>query len=138
MHTTDYTGVITIDQLLQVGQVVSDAEAAHRHQYALALAHRHVSSVRAAEHDDGVDGVVLLGVFQQLPGETPLRLNQKIEGILLLGCPRDDRGRVSLEEGLEADGRDPQVHILPGVDPQRLREAELHLDRARVVGDGSA
>jgi hypothetical protein len=78
--------------------------------------------MRAAEHDDGVNIIALLGVVQQLLSEAPLRLDQKVEGILLIGCLRDNRERMGLEKGPEADGGDPQVDISPGIDLQWLLE----------------
>jgi hypothetical protein len=76
--------------------------------------------VRAAEHDERADGVAFLRVVQQLSREPSPRLNQQIEGVLLLSVPRDDCERVSLEERPEADRRDPQVYILPSIHHQRL------------------
>jgi hypothetical protein len=43
---------------------------------------------------------------------------------------------MSLVEGPEAEGMDPQVHRSHSIDPQRLLEVQLHLDRTRIVGDG--
>jgi hypothetical protein len=94
--------------------------------------------MRPAEHNYTVEGITPLGVVQQLAGEAPPRLDQHVERVLCGGSPRDYRGEVGLEEGPEADGRDPQVDVLACLDLQRRWEVGLHLDRARVVADARA
>lgn len=107
-----YAGVVVVDELLQVQQERCDAKAASHHQDALILIHGQVYPVRAAEHNDGVDGITLLGVVQELTGETPSWLYQQVECVLCCSSPRDDCEPVGLEEVPEADQRDPQVYVL--------------------------
>lgn len=42
---------------------------------------------------------------------------------------------MALEKGLEADRRNPQVDILPGLNLHRLREMNTDLDCAMELGD---
>lgn len=92
--------------------------------------------MRAAKHNYGVDVITPFGVVQQLPGEAPSRLHEQVERILCRGSPRNYHEWVGLEEGPEADGRDPQVYVSACLKLYRPWEVELHLDRAGVMVDG--
>ena len=105
------------------------------HQHTLILVHGQAHSMRPAEHNHRVERITPLSVVQQLAGEAPPWLYQQVERILCCGSPRDDRERVGLEEGPEADGRDPQVDVSACLNLQRPRKVELHLDRALVMAD---
>jgi hypothetical protein len=109
--STALAGVVVVNELLQVRQEGCDTKAASHHQYALILVDGQVHSVRPAEHNDGVDGITPLGMVQQLTSEATAWLYQQIERALCRGSPRDDRERVGLGEGPEADGRDPQISV---------------------------
>ena len=125
-----------MDELLQVRQERRDTKAASHHQHALVPVHGQGHSVRPAEHNNKDDGITPLGVVQQLAGEASPWFYQQVERVLCRGSPRNDRERVGLEEGPEADGWDPQVNVSACLSLHRSCEVELHLDRALVVADG--
>ena len=59
-------------------------------------------------------------VAQKLSGEAFARLHKELHGVLPPVCPGYDHERMALEKGPEADRRNPQVDILPGLNLHRL------------------
>lgn len=136
--STNQTSAIAIDEPLQMGQVRGDTEAARHHQDRLVLVHGNTCSMRPAKHDETIHGTTFLSMMQQLSGDPSLRLDKKIDSVLLPWRPGDHHERMTLGEGPEADKGHPQVDMLSIVNLQRLLKVHADLDRTIVVRDGGS
>ena len=121
-----------------MGQVRGDTEAARYHQDRLVLVHGNTCSMGPAKHDETIHGTTFLSTMQQLLGDPSLRLDKKVDGVLLPWRPGDHHERMTLGEGPEADEGHPQGDVLSIVNLQRLLEVHADLDRTIVMRDGGS
>src|SRR5256885_1409585 len=100
------TGIIAVNKQLQI-----DPEATSYHENV--LVHGDTLPVRSTEQHQVVRGVSIRCMKQEFSSQTSVRLDEEIQMILRLLCPRDHHEWVTLQEGPEADGRYPEVNVLP-------------------------
>ena len=111
----------------------SDSEVARNHDKGFALANRCADPMWTAEQNQS--RIRSAGMTEQLPCQAAARFDEKIQTLLLPVRPRSHHKRMVLQEGPEADRRDPQIDILSSVNSQGFRQADIHLNRTTRLGD---
>ena len=138
----NFSSLITMDQLLEIGQERSHPKPSADQENALVFPHWGTDSMRSTEqHPAGAECAAPfagLSVIQELPGQSSARFHKQFQLVLLLVRPGRHHERMTLQKGREAYGRNPQVDVLSGFDLQRPGKCNLNLDRAFGVSDESS
>lgn len=129
----DTARVVAINQSLQVRQVCRDTEAARDHQNTLILVHGHTCSMRSTKQDEEICSVVSLRIVQQIASQTPLRLDEKIDRVLLTGPLRGYHERMTLQERPKANRGYPNIDMSSRSNFQRLLQLQADLDSTIVM-----
>ena len=129
------TGIIAVNKQLQIWQLRCDPEATSYQENVLTVVHGDTLPVRSTEQHQVVRGVSIRCMKQEFSSQTSARLDEEIQMILRLLCPRDHHEWVTLQEGPEADGRYPEVNVLPSFDVKWLLTLYAEPDRTIFVRD---
>jgi len=112
-----------------------DSEATSYHKDILTVVHGNTLPVRSTEQHQGVHSMLILRMVQEFSGQAPSRLDEEIQMILRLLRPRDHHEWMTLQEGLEADGRYPKVNSLSSFDVKWFLKLYADPDRAIFVSN---
>ena len=84
---TNLTGIVPVNELLQVWQMCCDSEATSYHKDVLTVVHGNALPVRSTKQHQRIHGMPALRMVQEVSGQASLRLDEEIQMFLRLLRP---------------------------------------------------